>query len=262
MSIRMPPPLLPSLPTPSTNTDAAPKVAAPPPVPSSPPSPENNSLPSPPPALPSPEAQRVSRMRLEHDPAATMMQHRMGQLPDVGATQSPNETALGVTSGVHNFVREVLANESQAGPWTADDGMCLDLAAKWLQRLDQAGIPARLATVDPNRREEGTPVKKGMEGKFHAYVVAEQPGEDPLIIDPTWRQFISEPKQGTEGKPDVFVGTEAELLKVLQRHESNLQIEIVNDPLVGNRKTQDVLELGYGLGTHSSLRELHALKKS
>ena len=275
MTIRPLPPLLPALPPVPTKTDAAPNVAAPRPV-QAPQVIEEPKIQAPPtpPTKTSLEAQRVSRMRMENDPAATLMQHRLGQLPEAGTNQGQTNNAAATVTGastaavadnaaqLKNFVHDVITNESQQGPWTSDDGMCLDLAAKWLQRLDQAGIPARLATVDPTRREMGTPVEKGMEGKFHAYVVAEPPGQEALIIDPTWRQFISEPKQGSEGQPDVFVGTQTELLNKLHQYENRLQIEVVNDPLLGNRKTQDVLELGYGFGRHAPLRELHSLPDS
>lgn len=271
MTLRVPPPLLPPLPvTPAKATETV-DVVAPPPVlvqPAAPESPVQGPLAPP----PSPETQRSSRLRHEHNPAAAMMQHRMGHFSETESPKPAQTTESSATLGtsaasaeegnrarVQDFVHKVLTQESEQGPWTADDGMCLDLSGKWLQRFHEAGIPAKLATVDPNRRRVGTPVEKGMEGKFHAYLVAERPGQEALIIDPTWRQFISDPKRGTDGQPEVFIGTQQELQAALQKYEKRLQIEVVDDPLVGNRKTQDVVELGYGLGAHAALRELHAM---
>jgi hypothetical protein len=156
---------------------------------------------------------------------------------------------------LERLVARILREEGDAGPWSAHDGMCLDLAALWMERLRLAGVPARIATVDPGRRAEGTPVARGMEGKFHAFVLIEVPGGEPIIVDGSWRQFI----QGAEhlpGLPEVFVGTFDELVLQLGQQRSSLRIEIHDDPLLGRRDPRETAQLAYGAGPWAGLREL------
>ncbi len=156
---------------------------------------------------------------------------------------------------VERLVARVLQEEAGAGPWSAPDGMCLDLAAAWLERLRREGILAHLATVDPQRRPPGEPSVRGMEGKFHAFVVVETGGDEPLIVDGSWRQFI-EGAEGISGLPEVFVGSLPELIEALAEHQQALRIEIHDDPLLGTRDPRETAELAYGAGRWSALREV------
>jgi hypothetical protein len=156
---------------------------------------------------------------------------------------------------VERAVARILREEAGAGPWSSPDGLCLDLAALWQARLILEGIDARIATVDPGHRALGTPVERGMEGKFHAFVVIEAHGAEPLIVDGSWRQFI-EGAEASPGLPEVFVGTLDELIGALARHQPALRIEIHDDPLLGQRDPRETAELAYGAGPWAELREL------
>lgn len=155
---------------------------------------------------------------------------------------------------IADTVARIAREEASEGPWTAPDGMCLDLAAKWKSRLVAEGIPARIATVDPARRQRGERVEKGMEGKFHAFVVVDEPGREPVIIDGSWRQFIAG-AEATPEIPGIFVGTLEDLKRALAPHQAALQIEIHDDPLLGRRDPGATVDLAYGAGRHAGLRE-------
>lgn len=179
--------------------------------------------------------------------------HTQVALAGTGAPATRADTPM--AKQVADTVARIAREEASEGPWTAPDGMCLDLAAKWQARLVEEGIPARIATVDPARRQGGEPVEKGMEGKFHAFAVVDVPGHDPLIIDGSWRQFIA----GAEAKPEIpgiFVGTLDELKRALAPHQSALQVEIHDDPLLGRRDPGATVDLAYGAGRHAGLREV------
>jgi hypothetical protein len=169
----------------------------------------------------------------------------------VDATAQQLDTA----TRLRHTVTRILREEAEQGPWSAADGWCLDLAAKWQVRLAEEGIAAHIATVDPARREPGTPVRRGMEGKFHAFVVVDIHGQEPLIVDGSWRQFI-EGAEGTPGLPGVFVGTLEELTRTLSEHQDALRIELYDDPLLGARDPEATVQLAYGAGPHAALREL------
>jgi hypothetical protein len=169
----------------------------------------------------------------------------------VDATAQQLDTA----TRLRHTVTRILREEAEQGPSSAADGWCLDLAAKWQVRLAEEGIAAHIATVDPARREPGTPVRRGMEGKFHAFVVIEAHGAEPLIVDGSWRQFI-EGAEASPGLPEVFVGTLDELIGALARHQPALRIEIHDDPLLGQRDPRETAELAYGAGPWAELREL------
>lgn len=160
-----------------------------------------------------------------------------------------------IVSAVRDVVERILREEADQGPWSSPDGMCLDLAAKWQVRLSMEGIDARIATVDPNRRQPGAPVRRGMEGKFHAFVVIETPGGEPLIVDGSWRQFIAG-AEGASGLDEVFVGRLDALIRALTEHQADLRIEIHGDPLLGKRDPTETGQLAYGAGPWASLREL------
>ncbi|MFZ9887634.1 MAG: hypothetical protein ACO3JL_09030 [Myxococcota bacterium] len=205
---------------------------------------------------------QAARRRALHSPAGQQLESRVRSAAEGGggaiSSSAPASVGQGtreVSERVREVVQRIVANEGADGPWTSPDGMCLDLAAKWQQRLSAEGLPARIATVDPVRREPGVPVTKGMEGKFHAFAVIEVPGSEPVVIDGSWRQFI----QGAEHKPGlegVFVGTSGDLVKRLAPYRASLQVEIHDDPLLGRRDPRETVELAYGTGPHARLREL------
>lgn len=209
----------------------------------------------------SPTDVRSARRKAMHDAAGQHAESRVrGALdersgPSVSGSGAPTTRAL--TERVRSLVERISSDEAAEGPWTAPDGMCLDLAAKWQQRLSQEGLSVRIATVDPLRREPGTPVTRGLEGKFHAYAVVEVEGADPVVVDASWRQFV---KDGAH-KPELegtFVGTTDELVQRLTPHAPSRQVEIHDDPLLGRREPRQTVELAYGLGPHARMREILA----
>ncbi|MBM4282954.1 MAG: hypothetical protein FJ137_20110 [Deltaproteobacteria bacterium] len=158
---------------------------------------------------------------------------------------------------IRHVVDELLRTRVGEGLWTAPDGgPCLDIAAQWLPALQAAGLPARLATVDPARRPaDGPPVRAGHEGKFHAFVVVGERGQEPIIVDGSWRQFVA----GAEARADlepVLVGTHADLVARFRAEQAALQVERVEDPLLGRRDAAATADLVYGAGRHATLREL------
>lgn len=152
---------------------------------------------------------------------------------------------------VRAVVEQVLSAEADAGPWSADDGYCLDLAAKWFERLARAGLPARIVTVDPSRAAgtavvDGRPVRAG---KFHAFVaVGSGPGE--VIVDAAWRQFFTEPG----GLPEVFVGTRAGAARAFAERPGALRVELYDDPYRGRYDPHSFTALVYGFGPNAALR--------
>lgn len=207
----------------------------------------------------SPRDVQATRRRAMSSPTSQQVESRtrdaISEATASPATSTPEDATRALTERVRGVVGRITAEETAEGPWTSPDGMCLDLAAKWQQRLSQEGLPARIATVDPARREAGAPVTKGMEGKFHAYAVVEVPGAEPVVVDGSWRQFV----QGAEQKPEmagIFVGTTEDLVRELAPHRASLQVEIHDDPLLGRRDPRQTVELAYGVGPHAHLREV------
>lgn len=271
MSVRsLPPrPLIPPPAASSSPEEAAWKQASPPPPPGEPP-PADIEVGAEKPPAEMLERARTLRMRLQHDPATSLLQHRVQQ-PAAESQPRLSDNASGSTSvssiphsldfereRIQNVVDKVLREATYRDEWSATDGLCLDLAAKWQERFLQEGIAAKITTVDPNRRTREFPVAPGMEGKFHAFLVVDKANIDPIVIDASWRQFIADAAKEPD-LPEVFVGSLSELKDTLKRYENRLQIEIVDDPLLGRRKAMDVVELSYGAGAHRRLREVHEI---
>ncbi len=144
--------------------------------------------------------------------------------------------------------------EASSGPWTASDGLCMDLSAKWVQRLVREGIEARMVVVDP-----GTGHRSGSDprlvGKVHAYVSLPSDNGAPLLMDPTIRQFFTEPH---DHLPEIFVGSEDDLRKLYRQNKGKLRAEVQDDRLAGTYDPDEFVSVSYGLGTHADRRsEIH-----
>lgn len=150
-------------------------------------------------------------------------------------------------------VARVLAEEGESGPWSDPEGHCLDLAAKWMARLQAAGFPAVLTIVDPAQRQPGTRIAAGETGKFHAFLTLDTGRGPLLIVDGSWRQFISG-AASRQDLPEVFVGTSQELRKAFGRERNNLRLEIHDDHYLGRRHPDRLVDLAYGEGAHAALR--------
>jgi hypothetical protein len=194
------------------------------------------------------ESSAAVRQRVLGDAESRAVRQRL--LNDTDGTSVAERRAR-----VRGVVDEILRTRADEGLWTAPDGgPCLDIAAQWLPALQAAGLPARLATVDPARRPtDGPPVRAGHEGKFHAFVVVGDRGQEPIVVDGSWRQFIA----GAEARADldpVVVGTHADLVARFRREQAALQVERVDDPLLGRREAAATADLVYGAGRHAALR--------
>lgn len=152
-------------------------------------------------------------------------------------------------------VAEVLRLETPYGPWSAADGYCLDLSAKWFERLRRAGLPARLMTIDPALASGGAVVdgRRVRAGKFHAVVLIGAEGPEELILDPSYRQFFSD----SAGLPDVFLGTRAQAAALFASRRTALRVELYDDPHLGRYEPGSFAELVYGFGPNAPLRQVH-----
>lgn len=59
---------------------------------------------------------------------------------------------------------------------------------------------------------------------LHAYLLEESSGK-PIIIDPTWKQFLREPQNLTH-LDDVFIGTHEDLIHLFQSHLRQVKPQI------------------------------------
>lgn len=186
------------------------------------------------------------------------------ELPSPGAgpareSVSPASEALrpgaSLPTRVRGAVDGVVTREAADGPWTSRDGNCLDLAAKWQQRLAAAGLPARIGVVDAGSQAVALSVDgRAVPGKFHAFVVIEG-GEAPLLVDPSVQQFFG----GAQARPDlpsVFVGTVEDAVELFARHRRDLRLEVEGDLHEGRYTPRDLADLVYGAGPHASLRQV------
>lgn len=151
-------------------------------------------------------------------------------------------------------LRKTVARIAKTGDgfWTANDGYCIDLSAKWRMALGLAGIETRMVIVDPSAGTASASTLAGTlaMGKTHAFLTFTHKGEE-YILDPTIQQFI----RGTAGSvPPIFIGTRDELAALFTREQERLQVEIDTDPNVGRHDPLAFTELVYGLGRYRGLR--------
>lgn len=160
-----------------------------------------------------------------------------------------------LASRAADVVAEVLRAEAPYGPWSAEDGYCLDLSAKWLERLRRAGLPARLVTVDPALAPGGAVAdgRRVRAGKFHAVVLVGEEGPEELLLDPSYRQFFTEPS----GLPEVFLGSRGQAAKLFAARRTALRVELYDDPYLGRYEPVSFAELVYGYGPNAPLRQVH-----
>lgn len=152
-------------------------------------------------------------------------------------------------------VADIMVSESADGPWSARDGMCLDLAAKWHERLKKDGIETQIAAVDPNLEGQTLSVGgKRVHGKFHAFLVSGE-GDNQVIIDGSVQQFFDGPEK-RDDVPKVFVGTASQLKDLFARHPKDLRLEVAGDPHVGRYNASDLADFAYGMGRFGHSREL------
>ena len=162
--------------------------------------------------------------------------------------------ALRLQQEVRDQVGRVLSQEAHLGPWTARDGMCLDLAAKWQQRLQAAGLEAHLVTVDHNHSGHALTVAgERVPGKFHAFVIVGS-GPDPVLVDGSVQQFFGGPDSRPD-LPEVLVGGLAEAEELFARHPQDLRLEVAGDPREGLYQPRELARFVYGGGPYASARE-------
>lgn len=145
----------------------------------------------------------------------------------------------------------VRALAESPGPWTSVDGDCLDLAARWFERLAAAGLPVRMVTVDPSLAAgtalvDGRPARAG---KFHAFVAVGE-GSGEVIVDAAWRQFFADPS----GLPGVLVATREEAVRAFASRSGSLRVELYDDPFAGRYEPGSFATLVYGFGPNGALR--------
>jgi hypothetical protein len=136
--------------------------------------------------------------------------------------------------------------------WTATDGLCIDLSAKWRTALASSGIKTDLVIVNPGDTASSATTLDGRRahGKTHAFLIFQHAGEE-YIFDPTIQQFFS---GGATTVPPIFIGTRDDLASVFTREQERLQIEIEMDRNHGRHDPLAFAELIYGFGPYAPLR--------
>jgi len=160
------------------------------------------------------------------------------------------ESARTAIAQLREMVNRIRTSEASEGPWTAAEGYCLDLSSKWCQRLSAAGVPAVLVVVEPEKGHRSV-LEPSLPGKFHAYLTIPGPGDIPIHVNSTIRQFFLPPH---EDIPEVFVGSEAELRALFRTHGIRLRSEIEGDDLAGSRDPGEFVSVSYGFGGHRDRR--------
>lgn len=157
-------------------------------------------------------------------------------------------------TGLQGLLDRIRFTEASEGPWTAPDGLCMDLSAKWVQRLAREGIDSRMRVVDPTGGHRSATDPR-LVGKTHAYVCIPSEKTGPVLMDPTIRQFFTEPHGQI---PEIFVGSEDDLRALFRAHRSQLRAEVQGDPHSGTYEPEEFVSVAYGLGTHADRRmEVH-----
>lgn len=152
-------------------------------------------------------------------------------------------------------VQSILLKESDQGPWSSRDGMCLDLAAKWQQRLQAEGFQASIVAVDPGLTGDALTIEgRRVPGKFHAFVAVHGEGE-PILLDGSVQQFFEGPEVRPD-LPEVFVGTVREAAELFAQHRQDLRIEVAGDQYIGRYDPNSLADFVYGAGLFAGSRTL------
>lgn len=158
------------------------------------------------------------------------------------------------SSDALDHLRKTVARIVKTGDgfWTANDGNCMDLAAKWRMALGLAGIETRMVIVDPSTGPASANTLAGTlaMGKTHAFLTFSHQGEE-YILDSTIQQFVRGPAGSV---PPIFIGTRDEAAALFTREQDRLQIEIDTDRNVGRHDPLAFTELVYGFGRFRRLR--------
>lgn len=184
---------------------------------------------------------------------------RVSDWQDQGSRQVAGSSGLPAESQkseqLKNTVAQIMSRESADGPWSARDGMCLDLAAKWHERLKREGIESHIASVDPSLEGQTLPLHgKIVHGKFHAFLVLGE-GKDQIILDGSVQQFFDGPEK-RDDLPSVFIGSPDELRTLFSQHVEDLRLEVVGDQNIGRYPPHDLANFAYGMGPYERSREL------
>jgi hypothetical protein len=166
----------------------------------------------------------------------------------------PRPPATARETSLQGILDRICSTEASEGPWTASDGQCMDISARWVQRLAREGVESWMRVADPAGGHRSA-VDPRLVGKTHAYVWLPSEKTGPVLMDPTIRQFFTEP----HGKiPEIFVGSENDLRALFRAHRSQLRAEIQEDPHAGTYEPDEFVSVAYGLGPHADRRmEVH-----
>ncbi|MBM3273911.1 MAG: hypothetical protein FJZ00_02070 [Candidatus Sericytochromatia bacterium] len=171
--------------------------------------------------------------------------------------QTPPGPPVNPAERLKATIGRIMAAEAADGPWAAE-GICLDLAGKWAERLRREGIPARLATVDPDQFGGSVLVdgKATRAGKFHAFVIVRPKGGPEIILDASVRQFFAG-SASRRGVPEVFVGTAGEAAALFRRFRHALRLEVDGDARAGRYEPTSFADLVYGAGSQARARQVY-----
>lgn len=136
--------------------------------------------------------------------------------------------------------------------WTATDGLCIDLSAKWRTALAASGIKTDLVIVTPGETLSSATTLDGRlaHGKTHAFLIFQHAGKE-YIFDPTIQQFFS---GRANTVPPIFIGTHDDLASLFTQEQERLQIELEMDRNQGRHDPLAFAELIYGIGPYAPLR--------
>ena len=164
------------------------------------------------------------------------------------SVQSPQQSIAFIRSFVESQLR---LKSTSSEPLYSFSGHCLDYSALWMQIFKDAGVKVALQqTVGVYYPKVKT--RSVQRSPTHFFLAVNPNTKDEIIIDPTYGQFFADAER-MNLRP-VLVATKDEAIKVYERHESSLRMNVYGDEHTGEYDPKDVAEMLYSFGTHSNTR--------
>ncbi len=178
-------------------------------------------------------------------------------------TPSQNQASVALFSTsretLEKEIEAVLADPELKARLSSDYGHCMDVSMALKQHLETRGIDVSFTLTDSNQASTQVKLKDGTTQrahKLHAFLTLElhrEEGKQELIIDPSWKQFITDESQ-VEHLPHILVGTAEDIKRVYAPLQPLVHLEVNYDPLAGKYDAASAVELIYSIGDMSHAR--------
>lgn len=141
------------------------------------------------------------------------------------------EVLASLRTEIAELVNSVVSRSQENEPariWTSCNGSCVSLSSQLTEAIKEI--------IDPDYKVKFVFFMNSNKdlrfpwSRVHAFILVSG-GPEPLIIDPTWKQFLLQPEKFSY-MPDIFIGSAADLIKFFGNYREMIKPQANSDLII------------------------------